>query len=644
MAPMRLGGLSSGLDADKMVRDMMKVERLKVDKVEKERTRIEWTQSAMRELINKTREFQGKFFDVLKPESNMLSGQLYSAFDYSVTSMGVATSAVQITARTGATRLNNTIDSITQLASADTWKGAVSNLASIRSSKGVDIDALKSGGDLEFSVAIERKVKKITLKQDELAALGSVEDLAAKVNEKIKLAFGNDYANLVSAVDAEGGKGLRIALGGSEVKLFRAGDNPLFKQLNIANGSSTYDYKTKSVQSLLGIKPEDLENFKIGDTQIKLDAEMTIEQMFKAINDAGVGIEMHYDSLADRITMRSKETGSIHDIQIEDGSAAERLFAKLFRVDDLVDANGALSAAAGASVERQNGKNAILSLNGTQIIKSSNKFTIDGISYALNATSAQPIETAAKIDADKVVEKIKTFVDEYNSLIELIDKKLLEPKHRGYDPLTEEEKLEITEKQAEKIEEKAKSGILNGNRDLQKMLDSIRSVIVDTVDGDTLRSIGISSKSWKDKGRLYVDTVQLKDAIQNDANRVVEIFTKQSEIKYTDEANRKQRYAENGVMARLDDVIKDFTRTTRDKEGKKGSLVMIAGLEDDSSVLTNKMSKEMRDKDKRINEMLKRLAQKEDYYYSMFAKMEAAMAKLQSQQNSFAGLMGGMNG
>lgn len=643
MAPMRIGGLTSGLDSDKMVQDMMRAERMKVDRVEKERTRIEWTQMSMRELINKTRDFQGKFFDILKPETNMLSSAAFSSYTYSVLSEGQKTNAVQISVRAGALKTDNVIDRITQLATADTWSRNRSDIAVIKG-KAVKTDQLATGKDLELMLSIGRVSKKITVKSDELAALTSVDELAAKMNEKIAQRFGSDYNAVVSAHDlgAEG-KGLRLELKGTAVRVVNAGDAALFHHLGIQNGSGTYDYTKKDISDLLGITAEDLKDFSLNGKAIKLTTSMTMEEAFRAINSADVGINMHYDVLSDRVVMRSTGTGSVSNLEIENGSSAEKVLAKFLGTDDLVDANGELHSSA-TSVTREKGKNAVLTLNGTQIVKESNKFTLEGVTYTLNALSDKAIHTDATIDTDKVYDRIKSFVDDYNALITEIDKKLAEPKYRGFDPLTDDEKSALTEKQVEQYEEKAKSGLLNGNRDFGKMLDKIRSAIVDSVDGETLRSIGIQSNSWKDKGKLSIDPSKLKDAIRDDVEKVVNLFTKSSSISYTDEKNRKTRYEESGVMSRLDDVIKDFTRTTRDESGKKGALVMIAGLENDLSAVTNKMSEEMRDKDKRINEMLAYLTRREDYYYRMFAKMEAAMAQMQSQQNSFAGLMGGMNG
>lgn len=639
MAPIRLGGMASGLDTDRLIKDIMKTEKFRVDKVDKERIRLEWSQTALRDMIGKIRGFHGKYFDLLNPEKNMLSPSSFSVFDYTVTSGGTATNAVQISAKAGAVKTDNVIDRITQLASADVWSGSGADLASIKGSAPVGMDALKAATtDLDFGIVIGKAAKKITVTSAELQGMSDVGDLATLMNQKIKAAFGEGFDNVVS-VRTDGS--LRLAQKGNQVKLYKAGESPLFGELKITSGSGSYDYKKKSIGAIFGLTDADFEDFEINGKKVKLSAGMTMDEMFRAINTSDAGVNLHYDSLSDKMVMRSSETGSANNLKIADGSKAEIVLSKLFGVSDLVDASG---EAAAATVAREKGKNANLVLNGTEIVQGSNSFAIDGITYTLNALSNTPIHTDAKPNTEKIFENIKSFIEDYNTLISEIDKKITEPRFRKYEPLTEDEKSEVSEKMAEKLEEKAKSGILNGNRDLQRMLEHLRKVMIDNVEGGVrLSSIGIQSMNWRDKGKLTVDPAKLKHAIENDLDRVVETFTKASDIPYGETEKAKERYAQNGLVSRMDDVLKDFVRTTRDKDGNKGTLLMAAGMEGDSSAQTNKITKEIRKKEKRIDYLMEMLAKKEDYYYKMFAQMESSLSKMQSQQATFANFIAGMN-
>ncbi|MBJ7883336.1 flagellar filament capping protein FliD, partial [Gelidibacter salicanalis] len=65
-----------------------------------------------------------------------------------------------------------------------------------------------------------------------------------------------------------------------------------------------------------------------------------------------------------------------------------------------------------------------------------------------------------RADEDATFNSIKGFIDKYNAAIEVINKKISEPKYKGYKPLLDEEKEALGEKTAEKMDGMAKSGIL----------------------------------------------------------------------------------------------------------------------------------------------------------------------------------------
>ncbi len=646
--PMRLSGLASGLDTETMVRDIVNAEKMKVAKFEKERTSYKWKQDAIRDIVKKTHDFQNKYFDLLKPDTNIRSGRFFSAFRYSVTASGVASTAISIQTRASATKTDYTIDSISQLATKDSWSGSKAGI-SVLTSETVDLDAIKnpavSGeltGDLNFTVAIGRVSKKITLTSADTAAMNNESDLAATLNSKIEEAFGTQYASVASVQDGK----LQMEFAGSEVRLFKHGEDSRFLDaIGVENGATSYAYKNKSIGELFQFTDAELENFEINGVNIELNSGMKLSDVVKTINKSSAGVELYFDSIADKMVMKSSKTGSANDIKIEQGSAADAVLgaflgstshpASLFNPDGTVSND----------ITRESAKNAVLSIDGTEIIKDSNSFTIDGTTFTLHEVYTdvtKPIKVSAEPDTDKLMESIKEFVDDYNELIDGLEKKLSEPVYKKYQPLTEEEKVMLSEEEVKKIEDKAKSGLLKNDRELRMMLDKIRSVMVDTLEGKeglSLRNIGIQSESWRDKGHLSIDDIKLKKALKNDLKDVVDLFTRSSSVSYVS-GDRNQRYKENGLSERLNDVIKDFTRISRDQKGKKGKLVERAGLENDASVAVNRMTKELKGKDRRIMAMYERLQAKEEYYYRMFSQMEAAMNQLQGQQNSMMSMLG----
>ncbi|MGL5084486.1 MAG: flagellar cap protein FliD N-terminal domain-containing protein, partial [Clostridium sp.] len=70
---MRITGLATGLDMDKIVSDSMKPYRYKVDQTQQKRDIVEMKQMLYRDVINDSRELYNKYFDVSKPDSLLLS-------------------------------------------------------------------------------------------------------------------------------------------------------------------------------------------------------------------------------------------------------------------------------------------------------------------------------------------------------------------------------------------------------------------------------------------------------------------------------------------------------------------------------------------------------------------------------------------
>lgn len=86
---MRIGGLASGIDTDSIVQDLMRAERIPLDKMEQDRQRLEWQRDAYREINTKLFELDEMAFD-LKLESNFNTKSFQSSQGGAVTASGGA--------------------------------------------------------------------------------------------------------------------------------------------------------------------------------------------------------------------------------------------------------------------------------------------------------------------------------------------------------------------------------------------------------------------------------------------------------------------------------------------------------------------------------------------------------------------------
>ena len=98
------------------------------------------------------------------------------------------------------------------------------------------------------------------------------------------------------------------------------------------------------------------------------------------------------------------------------------------------------------------------------------------------------------------------------------------------------------------------------------------------------------------RSQAFYRRKQAEKAIEENPDRVMEIFARQSSISYDPDnsrEDRKTRYDESGVVERLFDVIQNYIRTTRNNDGKKGLLLEKAGIIGDVTEFQNTISKEI---------------------------------------------------
>lgn len=629
---MRITGFTTGWDTDQMVEDMMKAETMKLDKVKQDLQYVEWQQEAYRDIISDIKSFQSTYFDVLSPSTNIASTTSFAKYNYDITSNGVSTSAVTISAGGSASTDPIVINEISQLATKDTWSGNTSGMAGIKSS-GFDIATLKSdlaGGDFEMTLAIGTDSEVITITNAELSSVTTDEGFASLLNDKISEAFGTGYSSVASIQDGE----LNLSLAGSTLKVYTYADNTTsLDSLGITSGASSADYTSKTLADLFGFSDADLAGFEINGVSIDLSSTDTYKEAMSKINLSNAGVTLSYDSLSDKFVLKSNKEGTVNNIDLEAGTSAATFFSGLFNVTDLSD----------PTLTHNEGQNAILTINDVEVVKSSNNFAIDGVAYTLNSTSTEPINIGIDVDTDAIVDNITNFVNDYNDLISTLTSKLGETRDYDYDPLTDAQKEEMSDEEIEQWEEKAKAGILGNSSELSAMLYKLRNVMIDSVEGTgglSMSAIGISTTSYLDEGKLTIDEDKLRSALENNFDNVVKMFTQESDTEYL-AGDSSVRYQENGVGSRLEDIIKDYARTTRNSNGAKGILLEKAGTINDITEYNNELSDKIKDYESKIDDLQDYLDDKEESYYLMFSNMETALSQMQAQYSSLLSMFGG---
>ena len=396
--------------------------------------------------------------------------------------------------------------------------------------------------------------------------------------------------------------------------------------------ANIYDIKDRFAIPL-GIDDSNTEiSFEINGQTFTFDAKTTsLNKIMAAVNsNTAAGVRMSYDSLNNMFILETKTTGATASIMTTDNSGG--LLASLgLTTNEAVRGEDASITYVDPTITDTNNQPV-----EHVITRSTNSFDVNGIVFSLSMDFEGEVELSVKSDPTKAVELIKGFVEKYNELLDKINTLLSEEREYDYEPLTDEQKEAMTEKDIELWEKKAKSGLLNGDNLLRSIVTGFRNAVIASVEGTglTLASIGIKSNSWMDKGKLYVDEEKLKQALSENPTEVFELFTKQSNVSYNSAVGnasaRTQRFNESGLIYRLYDVIQDNIRTTT-VNGHRGALLEKAGMTGDRSLYNNTLYQQIAAYDREIAELNDDLIIKENQYYAQFAQLERLISDMNNQ-------------
>ncbi|MCM3410152.1 flagellar hook-associated protein 2 [Metabacillus litoralis] len=508
----RIGGLASGMDIDTLVSDLMKAERIPLNKLTQKKQLLEWQRDDYRSMNTLLTDFDKYIFDNMALQKDLLKKTVTSSMP----------SAVTATANSNAGNVNTSIV-VSKLATSTNW---ISNSA-------------------------------ISYDQNTFAS-----------------------------------------------------DTVI--QLKATNGDGTQSMVTNS------------DGTKTDVIELTIKAGSTLEDVLKQLSSKKeLGINVFSEN--GKVVMTKNDTGNGSSITIAN-EAANTLFGKL----GFQETNNTVPYNLTATTT---GDNAEFTINGLATDRPSNTFTINDVTYKLNdVTNGKTATISVLNDTDNMVDKIVQFVSKYNELIEKINGEVSEARYRSYQPLSDEEKESMTEKQIELWEEKAKSGLLKNDSVLSSSLNKMRTALYTPYTGtgantdyNQLAEIGIKTSNYRDNGKLIIDETKLREAITNDPNAVFQMFSGATRITTTaadgtTTTKDSTVQSELGLTKRLRNIINDTVAGIEKKAGKLTS--------------TNQqfsIGRNIVDIDSQISRFQDRLTQIENRYWNQFTAMEKAIQKANSQ-------------
>jgi flagellar hook-associated protein 2 len=599
------------MDTDELVKKLIQAQRAPLDKYAKAKQMLEWKQQDYRNMNTKLMEFRTSAF-------NMTLSQPYSARKISLTNESVATVSAGTNTNEGTYTLK--VKQLAQAASLTSGKlGAKELAAGVKEPGAVTLAELDSDiGNTSLTVSGEKGTATISV-----TGATKVSDLVAMINSRsaatgVKASYDSNLDALFFSSSTTGANA-KVGLTSESSDLLTA--------LQVTGG----DYEMYSgdpdkvfVNEGLAADAKQLIDKTITGTQNFIIKGLEEDHSFNITKNTTIGglITEINDKLASKgVTAALDVTGHL----VVHNSSGEQL---TFGGDGLAAVGfegGEVSATPGYA---QSGKNASVEFNGVKGEYSSNTFTVNGMTIsAKNEDESVTTTITVTQDADAIYESVKSFVDKYNQLVSDVNSVLSELKYKDFEPLTAEQKADMSEDEIKKWEEKAMSGTLRHDSLLNSGMLAFRNAFAGIVSGlpsgqlKNLGEIGISATLVKDgvvtgyqdeNGKLYIDEAKLKKAITERPDEIKALFTADDNIKNSS--------AGDGIATRLYQAADTVMRQITERAGNSDM------VEDNYT-----MGKESRRIDDEITRLTLRLEAMETRYYNQFSAMENYLNQMNSQ-------------
>lgn len=558
----RMTGMFSGIDTDALVKSLVSTQQAKVDKLFQNRERAQWKKDMYTDFNNQLRIFREDFGSVTGKNSMLSKGSFYNSktdlasnkyLSATATSSAVEGSfKVRIDQVASAASMYGTRATDTQLGLSTSVleKTAISDITSFMSGK------YNSNGEFGFTI----NDKEFSFKSTD--TLKTVMDTVNKSDAGVTMTYSQATDTFTISSKHMG-----------EYKaLSHPGEAPVNEQPFELTKPVQDDYATEEdYQEALAEYNEAKAEYDAGPGQVYKDALAA----WKRENEAYLENEKRNITFSD--------------------------------TDGFLAHIGLSSVTAGADAK--------VSVNGGEVRTfSDNTITLDGVTLNLLSTTepGQTIDFSVTRDTSEAAERVKTFVDSFNELVGKLYKAINTKKNKDYLPLTEEQRGELTESQAEKWDEKAKAGTLYRDDQVTKLYNGLRDMLSGELGGGRLKDIGITVAKYEvgEPFKLEFDADKLTQALSEDPELVYNIF-----------AGAADGGAKGGLMTRVNASINDFTTTTKS--------ISIDTL--DKNILS--LTKQMKTQDDKITDMAEK-------YYLQYAKLETALQQMQSQQQYMSGILG----
>ncbi|QAT50667.1 hypothetical protein EQM14_13350 [Caproiciproducens sp. NJN-50] len=383
--------------------------------------------------------------------------------------------------------------------------------------------------------------------------------------------------------------------------------------LRISYGETNRVETSKTLSELAGELKQTLTagddgqyTISINGKTLSFDGDTTLSKVISQINDdEDMGVTVAYSQTTNSFRITADDSGSQSEIEFSDvsGNLASALFGT-YDSDHLT---------AGKDLKMN------VTINGTttDIVRSSNTTTLDGINLTVTGTTDEAVTLSSESNVDDLADKIVDFINDYNKIIDKVNTLTSQMPNtdEDYVPLTDAQKEDMTDDEIDKWNTEAKKGLLQNDSALNGILNDLREAMTNVVSsaGLSLNQLGISTQAYDytSGGQLVVDTDTLKEKLQSDPDTVIKFFTD-----------------EDGVSSRVKDVLDKYVGTF----GGDGVLLQLAGTSSDAND-TSQLTTQIKQYKSTISDLKDQLQTEEDRYWTKFTAMEQSLSILTSQSD-----------
>lgn len=362
-------------------------------------------------------------------------------------------------------------------------------------------------------------------------------------------------------------------------------------------------------------------NFSINGVKFSFKGDTTVKDMMNEVNASKAGVKMSYTTLTNQFTITANEYGRGTEITFEDGE------------EGLLNAFGFNENATFTE-----GQNTTININGQDIETNSNSYTVDGTTFTFTA-AAEGTEFTNEVSRDysKAINAIKSFVEDYNKLIEEVYGYVDDEPNKDYYFLTDDDKeeMDLSESQEAKWDKLANKGILYRDSTLQSIMSSMRTIIYSSVDAADGTKVGLyrlgitTTANYSDHGKLQFSADITDEQFES-------IFAD-----YADEFAKLFNDTKSGIAYQFDNVLNGAVKTSG-AEADRGILVQKAGVSGTASATTNSIYNQIKSLKTMIDSLKDRYEQQQERYWSIYSNMETMLGSINGQSSYIQQLMGSM--